>query len=115
MSITLDNQQHREWLSQLNFYQDEIKIFQLELLRVVQSHPDDFPVIEHVEEYRAILLKKLHHIDDLRHRLLYHHWKLTQPVDPAIEHDDLKLDITQFVKDFEALKTNFRRFASRKD
>lgn len=114
MSITLDNQQHREWLSQLNFYQDEIKIFQLELLRVVQSHPNDFPMIEHVEEYRTIFLKKLHHIDDLRHRLLYHQWQLTQ-AESGIATDDLKTDMERFVQDFEALKTNFRRFVSRND
>jgi hypothetical protein len=114
MSITLDNQEHREWLSQLNFYQDEIKIFQLELLRVVQKHPGEFPIIEHVEEYRTILLKKLHHIDDLRHRLLYHQWKMTQP-DPLVGYPDLKADIAQFVEEFEAMKTNFRRFVSRHD
>lgn len=114
MGITLDNQQHREWLSQLNFYQDEIKIFQLELLRVVQSHPDDFQMIEHIEEYRTILLKKLQHIDDLRHRLLYHQAKLAQS-DPVVEQDDLQGDMTQFVADFEALKINFRRFVSHND
>lgn len=114
MDIQLNSQEHRDWLSQLNFYQDEIKIFQMELLRVVHSNPNDFQTIEHVEEYRAILLKKLHHIDDLRHRLMYHQWKLTQP-EPLEEHKALKSDIEAFIEDMEALKTNFRRFASRND
>lgn len=114
MSITLENQEHRDWLSQLNFYQDEIKIFQLELLRVVQSHPNDFPVIEHVEEYRLILLKKLQHIDDLRHRLMKHQWE-REEVAAVQVHEALKTDMEKFVEEMEALKSNFRRFVSRND
>lgn len=111
MSITLENQEYRDWLSQLNFYQDEIKIFQNELLRVIHKHPDYLAIVEHVEEYRAIFLRKLQHIDDLRHQLLLLH----HPPSSIEPPEKLKLKIEQFTTAMEELKVNFRRFASHND
>lgn len=115
MNQQTKHQQHREWLSQLNFYGDEIKIFQNELLEVVQSHPDFFRMIEHVDEYRAILLRKLEHIDDLRYRIILHERKLASAEQDTNEedHEAVKQQMETFVKEFEEMKVNFRRFVSR--
>lgn len=114
MNIALENQEHRDWLSQLNFYQDEIKIFQNELLKILHKHSDYLAIIEHVEEYRAIFMRKLQHIDDLRHKLLLSQYDMHDG-NALPQHEALKLQIEKFVADFEQLKANFRRFASRND
>lgn len=114
MDIQLQNQEHRTWLSQLNFYQDEIKIFQNELLRVIHKHPDYLFILEHVEEYRAIFIRKLQHVDDLRHKLLLAQ-KMREGKDASEEYEALKSDIENFVAAFEQLKVNFRRFVSHND
>ena len=114
MNWDTPHQEHREWLSQLDFYQDEIKIFQHDLMDVVQKHPNYFHMVEHVDEYRSILLRKIQHIDDLRHRIMLHVRHL------ALEHQEiqdthevLKSEMENFVQDFEEMKGNFRRFVSR--
>ncbi len=106
-------QQHRDWLSQLDFYQDEIKIFQHELTQVVEKHPDYLSIIEHVDEYQRIFEKKLEKIDHLKHQIALH---LKQEGATALEeHEQLQARMGDLVKNFEALKKNFRRFASRND
>ena len=60
------HKEHKEWLSKLNFYQDEIKFFQNELLSVLHEHIDRMSIIELVDEYRDIFIKKLRQIDELR-------------------------------------------------
>ena len=72
ISTTLKHREHREWLSTLDFYQDEIKIFQKELFIVLTQHPDLPSIIEHVEEYRALFLRKLKTIDEIRYRIARH-------------------------------------------
>jgi len=52
------HRRHTNWLLQLDYMQDQVRIFQNELSRVIHQHPDFMSIIEHVEEYRAILLKK---------------------------------------------------------
>lgn len=71
-STAFVHQEHKEWLQQLNFYQDEIKFFQNELAMVLHKHLDRFEFIENVDEYKNIFLKKLQHIDELRHKIILH-------------------------------------------
>lgn len=107
------HQEHRAWLSQLDFYQDEIKIFQNELSGVVQQHPNYLNMVEHVEEYRGILLRKLQRIDDLRHIIVLHDRALARQ-DSSLElgHAEVKNRVATFVQDFESMKANFRRFVA---
>ncbi|MDX1943038.1 MAG: hypothetical protein SFU99_20915 [Saprospiraceae bacterium] len=110
------HQQHRQWLSQLDFYEDEVKIFREELLGVVQKHPNYFRMVEHVDEYRTILMRKLEHIDNLRHQIVLHERNLVEHENIAMsDHNILKTAIENFVQDFEAMKANFRRFVSHND
>lgn len=114
MDKTMLHQEHRAWLSQLDFYQDEIKIFQNELCSVIQEHPDYLQKIEHVDEYRAILLRKLQRIDDLRHAIMLHERQLVGTALPSEDdHDDVRSELENFIRNFESMKVNFRRFVSR--
>ncbi len=113
---TYQHQEHRDWLSKLDFYQDEIKIFQRELMQVLHRHPNYLSIIEHVDEYRRILLKKLEKIDEFRREIILHEKRLSRTLDPTAEglwdHGEVRNEIAVFFKEFEAMKTNFRRFVA---
>lgn len=113
---TYQHQEHRDWLSKLDFYQDEIQIFQRELMQVLHRHPNYLSILEHVDEYRRILLKKLEKIDAFRREIVLHEKRLSQTLDPTAEglwdHSEVRSDIDLFFKEFEAMKSNFRRFVA---
>lgn len=115
----LEHQEHRDWLSQLDFYQDQVLIFQKELTEVVRKHPHLLSIIEHVDEYRKILIKKLDRIDDFRHEILRHE-KLLSDMELAegaltSDHDKVRTHLTDFIDSFEQFKVSFRRFAAHND
>ncbi len=113
-----EHHEHREWLSKLDFYQDQVLIFQKELTEVVRKHPQWLSIIEHVDEYRKILIKKLDHIDDFRHEILRHEKQLSGTKTEealASDHEKVRSSLADFIKDFEEFKTNFRRFAAHND
>ena len=111
--------EHKEWLSQLNFFQDEIKFFQNELVKVIHEHNYSFSSLETVEEYRNILLKKLEHIDEMRHTIKRHERALAFPPEmdaPELkEHQEVKADFLDFVEKYNMMKKNFKRFAAYND
>ena len=113
------HKEHKEWLSQLNFYQDEIKFFQNELLAVLHLHIDRLSIVELVDEYRDIFMKKLRQIDELRMQIVLHERLLSKMEDPKAEelwhHTEVRDKINEFRDDLEVLKKNFKRFAAHND
>ncbi len=113
------HQEHRDWLSKLDFYQDQVLIFQKELLEVSRQHPHLLSVIEHVDEYRAILIRKLEHIDAFRHDIIRHEKILLEENPDAWprtrDHEEVRMGLDNFIQEFEAFKHNFRRFAAHND
>ena len=111
--------EHNEWLSQLNFYQDEIKFFQKELVKVINEHNHEFSSLESVEEYRKILLRKTEHIDELKDAIQQHERALAFPPemdeDELLAHQQIRTRYHDFVKGFDAMKKNFKRYAAYND
>jgi len=116
---TFVHNEHQEWLNQLNFYQDEIKFFQNELALVLLKNLGDLSIIEYAEEYKSIFLKKLQHIDELRHEIISHEKTLSENLEEDTEHlkeHNLTRDkFLEFVSKFESLKKAFKRFAAHND
>ncbi len=113
------HKEHNEWLSQLNFYQDEIKFFQNELLTVLHGHNDHLSIVELVDEYRDILMKKLRQIDELRMHIILHEKSLVKMEEPKTdelwEHSEVRDKLNEFIQEFELMKGNFKRFAAHHD
>ena len=86
-SIEFHHKEHREWISSLNFYQDEIRIFQKELEKVLFEYPDLYSIIEHVDEYQHILSKKLSQVSSFRRQIILHERHLTNS--KSINESDL--------------------------
>jgi Asp-tRNA(Asn)/Glu-tRNA(Gln) amidotransferase C subunit len=111
------HKEHQEWLSQLDFYYDEIKVFQKELSLIMDIHPNQFSIAEHSEEYNKIFRKKLDDINKLKLQLQLHEHELSKGEDPMTEelwdHEATRVKVLEFVTKIEKLKKNFRRFVSR--
>ncbi len=109
------HQEYREWLSLLDFYDEEIRIFTLELEEVSREHPALLSILEHVDEYTHILERKKARIAAFRIQL--HH------VEQAIQNQRIQLEahsamgnaIRGFSNDLEEMKQNFRRFVAHND
>ena len=111
------HKEHKAWLSQLDFYADEIKVFQNELSMIMDRHPDQFSITEHSDEYNEIFRKKLKEIEKLKRQLKLHEHELTKGKEPLSDelwdHESTRVDVSNFVTKIEELKKNFRRFVSR--
>ena len=112
----LEHQEHKQWISRLNLYQDEIKIFQNELLLVMAKHPDLPSIFEMVNEYKEFFLKKLEKIDVLRHQIMIHDRAYSVEGNCNEEHHaKTKESMQEIETNFENLKARFRMFASHND
>lgn len=116
-SIEFHHKEHREWISSLDFYQDEIRIFQKELEKVLFEFPDLYSIIEHVDEYQNILSKKISQVSDFRIQIILHERHLTDRESinelDIWGHAEIRRKLEKFVTDFEKLKVNFRGFVSK--
>ena len=108
------HKEHREWLSKIDFYQDQIGVMQKELSLALHQHPDFYSIIEHVDEYRGILLKKLRKLDELRRQIILHERNLVKKLDqPTVEiwdHLEVRKSMEEFERNYNLLKQNIRKY-----
>ena len=108
--------EHKEWMSKLNFYQDEIKFFQNQLVLILTKHSDNFFTMEHVAEYRDIFLKKLTMIDNLRYEIMGHERHLADNIPTKMDflssHPLIRDSFKELEAGFAVLRDNFKRFAA---
>ena len=111
------HKEHTEWLKLLQFYKEEIGIFQGELSLVLNSHSDRLSLIEHVDEYRTIFYKKLGQIEAIRNQINSHEKELSIDLDPETEdlwdHQEVRRQMADFTTEMESMKKNFRRFVAK--
>lgn len=116
-SIQFYHQEHREWISSLDFYQDQIHIFQKELEKVLFEFSDLYSIIEHVDEYQKILFKKLNQMSHFRRQIILHERHLADSnsfnQNDLWSHMETKEKLEEFISNFEGLKKNFRGFVSK--
>lgn len=109
------HQKRTEWTNKLNFYQDELLILQKELYKTVEAHPDLPSIIEHFNEYRAIIKKKLDKIDELRFLILIAE-KQYEPTNDLTSGSTVwsqNHEFEQFESNIEAFKNQMRRFIAK--
>lgn len=109
------HKKRQDWQKKLDFYQDELLILRKELFITSETHPDLPSVIEHVQEYRQIIKKKLDHIDEFKFKLLMNE-KQTDTSDDQKMKDQIKEleeEFNSFEQKITELKGHLRRFISR--
>ena len=113
----LHHKEHLKWLRLLDFYQEQILIFQEDLLLTFHRHPKYWSITEHVNEYRRIFLKKLKSIDDLRHEIILSEKQLSEELYKAtlltVEGVKTRRRMDKFIEKFELLKKSFRKFIAK--
>ena len=108
--------EHLEWSSKLDFYQEEISTVQHGLQQVVQENPELLSKIEHVDEYRSILIRKKIHLEQLRQNIRAEEQLLLSGEEGCNEtHDALAASVQDFFDEMESLKPTFRRFVAHND
>lgn len=107
-----ENKFYRKWLGELDFYEDEIRIFEKKLNDLVDKHPKLFSIVEHVEEYEKIFDKKLSKIKNMRESIMAKK-KVFSTESDEDEFREIQGLVNQFVENFENLKKSFKRFLSK--
>ena len=119
MNKSIDyHKDHKEWLSRLDFYTDEIKFFFKELNKVFDQNKENLAWMEFIDEYEAILDKKSDRINTLRKRIVQGEKEIAEAKEGEEiihNHHQLHLDFIEFEKSFLTMKQGFKRFASHND
>jgi hypothetical protein len=107
---------HKTWLGELDFYQDEIKFFQQKLFTAILDNDHSPMTEEHVQEYRDLFFLTLKRIDDARHLILRHEMMIKregrESFDPNHDHDHLREQMAHLETSLMDLRKRFKAFAS---
>ena len=109
---------HKRWMSEVEFYEDEIEFFLKELNAVLLKNEGSFSMMENVAEYQGILKKKKLKLETIREEIEFQKriFDVDEIMPENIEyHLILKEKFTEVVSNFEKIKKNLKRFASHND
>lgn len=109
---------HNSWLKILDFYENEIDFLKKELQIVINANTSNLSILEHVQEYKQILARKLLALRELQQEIKYQQKVFTMDEilpDNIDYHLKMNENIDQFVNNFELLKPMLRRFSSHSD
>lgn len=116
-SSTQIHTMHREWLSLLNFFQDEIKYFQNLLAETAAKNKEESRVAD-LKNYQQNFLEKLRIIDEIRHNIHLNEYYLAyfkeqhlqsgKVIEP--DNDKIKVVFEDFSKQYKHLKEGFQNF-----
>ncbi len=113
--LIVAHKQKQEWQKKFDFYQDELLILRKELFITSEAHPDLPSVLEHVQEYRSIIKKKLDHIDEFKFKLMMSDKQMEVMDASGTEKQlhELEIEFNSFEQKMTELKGHLRRFISR--
>lgn len=111
------NDEHREWLSDLNFIQDEIKYFQNQIAKL-KARFEDTQTVEALEEYQKSLLNRLFNIDEYRQIIYDHERQMAKTMDLASrskveieeDHHTERKRIKEFLEDYDQIKQKLKDY-----
>lgn len=112
---------HEVWANELEFYKNEITIFNRRLEEIVQKYTKK-EVLMDLEKFQNQYIRQKEVIDELAHKIRIHEQALARyakehPI--AIEHQyfrdhtSLRDEYEIFVKIYQELKTDFMRFLAK--
>ncbi len=112
------HKEHRQWLTDLNFYHDELKYYQNQLAQVAARSEIDEQYHQKIIDFKSRFFQTLEKIDRLRYTIYKHekeladHEKLAERTQIHVneDHHSKKADFKNFVKDYEELKQDFNNF-----
>ena len=113
------NDENRNWLKDLNFFQDEIKYLQNKIAEYASTGLSSEKA-KVLLDYKKKFLSKLQKIDDLRHLIFVEEKHLAERMELATrlklsvdeDHHSLKERIENFTGDYQLMKEEFNSFLS---
>lgn len=108
--------EHRLWANELNFFADELKIYEHRLEELVNKYTKQEMLAE-LEQFQNQFIRQKEVLDELRHNIKVHEQKIGQalqrgeeaPTDPSF-HEYMSGEVTSFRNIYKDLKTNFYDF-----
>jgi len=115
------HQEHRQWLTELNFYHDEIKYYQNQLAQVAARKEIDDEYHTKILDYKSRFFQVLEQIDKMRYTIYKHEKELAEQeklaertrVHVNEDHHSKKEEFNNFLKKYEQLKTDFNNFVKK--
>ena len=115
------HEENKEWMNNLLFYQDEIKIMKSRLEEIAGKNTLK-EILAQVEHFQNQFILQLDSIDNLKHELNINNDEITREIqknDVALErrkmedHATLREKVAYFSKNFILLKAEFNVFLSK--
>jgi hypothetical protein len=108
--------EHRLWANELNFFADELKIYEHRLEELVNKYTKQEMLAE-LEQFQNQFIRQKEVLDELRHNIKVHEQKIGQalqrgeeaPTDPDF-HEYMRGEITSFRNIYKELKAKFFNF-----
>ncbi len=113
------HQEHRQWLTDLNFYHDELKYYQNQLAQIAARDTEDH-YHQKIVTFKRRFFDTLEQIDELRYGIYKHERELAQREQLAErtrvhineDHHSKHEELNNFRKAYEQLKNEFHEFAN---
>ncbi len=114
--IQAKHYEHRIWMNELDFYADEIKIFEHQLEELAGSNIKE--LLPGVEQFQNNFIRQKEVLDQLRHDIKVHEQALAHDAGAANEviadrhhdHEASREQIVTFKKIFAELKEDYLQF-----
>lgn len=112
------HQEHRQWLTDLNFYHDEIKYYQNQLAQIAARKDIDDEYHQKIINFKRRFFDTLEKIDKLRYTIYKHekeladHEKLAEKTKVHVneDHHAKKSEFNTFIEEYEQVKKDFTAF-----
>jgi hypothetical protein len=108
--------EHRLWANELNFFADELKIYEHRLEELVNKYTSK-EVLSELEHFQNQFIRQKEVLDELHHNIKVHEQKIAQalqsgeeaPADPDF-HEYMRGELASFRQIYKALKEDFYQF-----
>ncbi len=119
--IYTQHDEHREWMSKLKFYEDEITILKNRLSEIVSKNTQK-DVLAQAEHFQNQFIVQKENIDEISHSITIDEEVIQKAVDKKPKyvdqlsmepHANEKVAMDSFEKNFTELRAEFNKFASK--
>lgn len=112
------HEEHRQWLTDLNFYHDELKYYQNQLAQIAARDSEDH-YHQKIVTFKRRFFDTLEQIDELRYAIYQHERELANREKLAKrtrihvneDHHSRHHELENFKQSYEQLKADFHEFA----
>ena len=109
------------WLNEINFYKEELKIFNKRFEDIVVRYTDK-EVLAELEKFQNQFIRQAEVVDEISHKVRKHEQELAKYAEEnpvAIDHvhfedhKELREEFETFVKIYQELKAEYTRFLAK--